>query len=360
MKCVFTRRVAGAALMCLTILPVSGFAQGDPNPPSEAKQTIFGAEVSPPNFPNSTADEWIGALASISTIGGHASYMWKWSEVDSFTGWSWLVGVGRSKGLKVLFQINSTVVHDPVAPQGFANSFGNQATRARFLADVRRVALLEPDYLVLSTEVNFLYRFNRPEFEHFRTLYAEAYAVAKATSPNTKVGVSHHFTLWYVQRTYEGVDTPAMFSPSDFVAFTTYPEDLFEHGLYTSIAGIPADWYGKARVAYPDAHIIFSEVGFSSKPPFSSLELQAEFMRELPRLMSIAKPELITWALFTDVDVFQRSMLTEEMIAFLESQGVNIDQLFSWFNGLGLLDAAGASKPAFPAAAGMVFPTPTP
>jgi len=350
------RRIALAVFVCLAVLPVRALAQEEPL--WEAKDTIFGSEISPANYPNSTLEEWFGALASISTIGGHASFIWHWGSPDAFDGWSGLVGGARYFGLTILFQMGTTFVNDPSAPPGFANSFGDPDTRARFLEDVQRVALMKPEYLVLTTEVNFLYRFNRPEFENFRTLYTEAYAVIKATSPNTKVGVSHHYAQWVVQRYIDGVDVPAMISPSDFLAFTTYPEDLVEFGAYTSPSDIPAEWFGLARVTYPDARIIFSEVGWSSKAPYSSPQVQAEFMRELPRLMSIAGPELVTWALFTDVDVFQRSMLTEEMIAFLVSLGVDIDGLFIRFNGLGLLTGTGAPKPAFAEAAGMVFPAP--
>jgi hypothetical protein len=344
----FVLRVA----ICLLIAPAVTLAQ------NTAKDTVFGSELVPPNYPDSSPDETFAALASIAEVGGHVSYVWHWNNPESFAGWAQLVPVARHYGLKVFFQIGTIFLNNPAAPFGVPNSFGDPDTRYRFLIDVIQVAQTEPDYLVLTTEVNFLYRFNRPEFEHFRELYTMAYQLVKAISPNTKVGVSHHYSLWFVQRYFDEVDVPGMITPTDFEAFTTYPEDLIDAGVYASLEDIPAEWHGLAREHYPGRPILFSEIGWSSKAPHSSLESQAEFLRQLPRLMSVAKPELVTWALFADVAFFQRSLLTPETTAFLESLGVDIDRLFLRFNGLGLIDMAGVPKPSLAEAAAMVFEEP--
>jgi hypothetical protein len=340
------------AAICLCIAPTVALAQ------TTAKDTPFGSELVPPNYPDSSPDETFAAIAAIAEVGGHVSFVWHWNNPDSFDGWAQLVPIARHYGLKVFFQMGTIFLNNPAAPIGVPNSFGDPETRWRFLLDVQRVAQTQPDYLVLTTEANFLYRFNRPEFEHFRELYVMAYQLAKSISPNTKVGVSHHYSLWFVQRYFEEVDVPAMISPTDFEAFTTYPEDLIDAGVYGSLEEIPAEWHGLARVHYPDRPILFSEIGWSSKAPHSSPESQAEFLRQLPRLMSIAKPELITWALFADVAFFQRSLLTEETTAFLEALGVDIDRLFLRFNGLGLIDMTGVAKPALAEAAAMAFEEP--
>lgn len=345
-------RVAQAGLAALALVVLSaGLARA-------AKDTPFGSELVAPNYPDSSIDQTLAALDSIAAIGGHVSYVWIWSDPATFNGWTTLVPVAKAKGLKVFLQMGTIFLGNPAPPPGFAKSFGDVATRTRFMLDVVKLAQTQPEYLVLTTELNFLYRWNRPEFEHFRTLYAEAYRTAKMISPNTKVGVSYHYSMWFVQRYFENADVPAMIAPTDFVAFTSYPEDLVEAGIYGSIADIPAEFHGVARAAYPDKTILFSEVGWSSKAPHSSPELQAEFVRNLPRLMSIAKPELVTWALFADVAFFQRSLLSAEDISFLVNLGVNIDRLFERFNGLGLIDFHGTPKPALGEAASLVFPEP--
>jgi hypothetical protein len=190
-----------------------------------------------------------------------------------------------------------------------------------------------------------MHRFNRPEFENFRSVYRDAYYAVKLVSPNTKVGVSFLYSLWFFNYVINGVDVPALLAPADFYAFTSYPEWLVSEGHYPSIAAIPAEFHGYARFAYPNASILFTEVGWASKGR-GTPELQSELVRNLPRLFSIARPELVTWALLHDVEFFQRSLLTPEDIEFLVGLGVDIDSLFEHFNGMGLLLGDGTPKPA--------------
>jgi hypothetical protein len=88
------------------------------------------------------------------------------------------------------------------------------------------------------------------------------------------------------------------------------------------------------------------------------MEQQAEFMRNLPRLMSTTRPELVTWAMLYDVDYFTRKLLSADAVSFLEGINVDIDSLFLRFNGMGLLDGTGAPKPGLFDAANLVFPKP--
>jgi hypothetical protein len=188
-------------------------------------------------------------------------------------------------------------------------------------------------------------------------LYTEAYHAVKAVSPNTKVGVSFLYSLWFVNYVINNVDVPSMLAPSDFFAFTTYPNWLVQEGHYASIADIPPEFHGYARVAYPNASIVFSEVGWASKGR-GTPELQLEFVKNLPRLMSKVKPELVTWALLHDVEFFQRSLLSPEATQFLTDLGVDIDALFEHFNGMGLMKGDGTPKPAFSEAMQLDFSAP--
>lgn len=323
-----------------------------------AKDTPFGVELVPANFPNSTVYDSVRAIQLVAQVGGHGSKVWAWGGDPAAMGTlSPISQVMRQHGLKVFLQMGTIFLGDPAPPQGYVRSFANLWTRFRFLADVKLLALLQPDYLVLTTEANLMYRFNRAEFEHYRSLYTEAYNLVKVWSPNTKVGVSYLYSLWFADYHVDGVDVPAMLTPADFVAFTTYPEWLVREGHFASIADIPPDWYGSSRRAYPDAKIIFSEIGWASKVR-GTPELQAEFVRNLPRLMSTTRPELMTWAIEHDVEFYTRALLTPESTAFLVSLGVDIDALFGHFNGMGLLDGFGNPKPGFLEAELLVFPWP--
>jgi hypothetical protein len=352
-KSALRRRALGAPLLPAVALAVALSVA----PARAAKDTPLGAELIGANYPNTSADDLLRALIVTSAIGGHSSHIWYFSNQPALADVAPIVSLMRWFGLKVLLQIGPTFLDSPSPPDGFAKSFADPAVRSLYLANVAAIASTHPDYLVLATEINLLYRFNPEQFEHFRSLYREAYDVVKSVSPGTRVGASYLYTLWYVNYVDEHVDVPALVAPADFIAFTTYPEDIVFAKVYPSIAEIPPAWYGAAREAYPTASIGFSEVGWSSKLR-GTPELQAEFVRNLPRLMSTTGPEFVTWAVLHDVEFFQRSLLTPEYVAFLESLGVDIDVLFAHFNGMGLLDGYGDAKPALFEAANLVFPPP--
>jgi hypothetical protein len=339
-------RWAAALAACL-------FHFGEP----AAKNTPFGTELIAANYPNTTYQDLLDAVAITRDIGGHSSRIWYWGDEQAIGAMPILLQLEREAGLRTLVQMSSIFVGEPAPPAGMVKSFANAATRQRYLTDVGRLAAMRPDYLVLMTEANIMYRFYPAEFKNYQSLYAEAYNKVKSISPNTKVGLSYLHTLWYVNQFIDGIDVPALTPALDFVGFTTYPEDLVRKGVFASIADIPASWYGSTRQAYPKKTICFTEVGWASKV-YGTPEVQAEYVRNLPRLMSLAKPELITWAVLHDTGFYTRELLDAPTTAFLVSLGVDIDSLFGHFNGMGLFDSSGNAKPAFYDAARLVFPQP--
>lgn len=310
-----------------------------------AKDTPFGAELIIPGYPNITTEHIDATMDVIATMGSFASLIWFWSNRPVLANITPLISMMHEHGLKSMVQIGPTWLGAASPPEGFTKSFADPRTRALYLYDVEEIARGKPDYLVLMTEANLTYRFARPDFEAYRTLYTDAYNRVKAISPNTQVGVSHLYPLWFADYVVNGIDVPAMLGPSDFYAFTTYPQWLVTEGHFPTIADIPEWFHGVVRTAYPDESIIFSEVGWASKGR-GSPEQQAEFVRELPRLLSGANPTLISWAVLSDLEFFNRSLLSDGDITFLEGLGVDIDLLFEHFNAMGLLDGFGNPKPA--------------
>jgi hypothetical protein len=343
-----TCALARRALLVVLLLPVAGVSQA-------AKDTIFGAEMIAANFPNTTAEDVGKALQLTATIGGHSSHIWFLADQARLADMPLITSVMRQAGLKVMLQIGSVLIDTPAPPPGMVQSFGDPKVRSLYLESAIKLALTKPDYLILCTEANLLYRFNRPEFENFRTLYTQMYSAVKFVSPKTKVGASFLYTVWFLNRFFDNVDVPEMLKPYDILSFTGYPEDIIHAGVYDSIADMSPDWYGAARYAYPNAAIGFSEIGWSSKVR-GTPELQAEFVRNLPRILSTVKPEFVTWAVLDDVEFYNRGLLTPDQITFLEGLGVDIDTLFGQFNGMGLLDGVGNPKPAFYEAEKLVFP----
>jgi hypothetical protein len=334
------------------------FASADAAHAQVAKDTPFGTELVFANFPNSTAQDMANALAVSAAVGSHSCFTWHWGDVNSPRSVvESLPPLLRQFGLKSMIQIGATFLGNPGVPPEYVPSFGDPAVRARYLQDITAIAQAHPDYIVLTTEANLMYRFNNPEFQNFRTLYTEAYNAVKLVSPNTKVGASYLYALWFLDYVVNGLDVPALLAPSDFIAFTTYPEWLVREGHYASIADIPPEFHGQARVAYPNASIVFSEVGWASKGR-GTPELQVEFVRNLPRMLSTVQPELVTWALLYDVEFFQPSLLSPEATQFLINLGVDIDSLFEHFNGMGLLRGDGVAKPALVDALELDFSTP--
>jgi hypothetical protein len=320
-----------------------------------AKNTPFGAEMIAANYPNTSSEDVIRALALTSLVGGHSSHIWSFGNQDELAHFPGLVSLMRGAGLKSLLQVAPVFIDTPAPPEGYVRSFSDLRVRLLYLDSITKLARTRPDYLILATEINLLYRFNEPEFEYFRTLYRDAYALVKRISPNTKVGLSYLYTLWYAHYVLNNIDVPAMLEPADFIAFTTYPEELVFEGPFASIEDMPPEWYGAARMAYPNKLIGFSEVGWSSKLN-STPERQAEFVRHLPRLMSVVNPEFVTWAVLHDVDFFAKDkLLTPELISWLEGFGVDIDRLFGRFNAMGLLEGNGVAKPGLYEAFGLDF-----
>ena len=323
-----------------------------------AKDTPFGTELVAANFPNSSALDLFNALNISAAVGSHSCLTWHWGDVNSPR--SVVVSLPplmRQFGLKSMIQFGATFLGNPAPPPEYVQSFADPAARQRYIDDVIAVAESQPDYIVLTTEANLMYRFNHPEFENYRSLYTEAYNAIKLVSPNTKVGASYLYSLWFLDWVVNGLDVPALLAPSDFHAFTTYPEWLVREGHYASIADIPPEFHGFARLVYPDTPIVFSEVGWASKGR-GTPESQAEFVRHLPRLLSTTGAELVTWALLYDVEFFQLSLLSPEAIAFLVDLGVDIDSLFEHFNGMGLLQGTGIPKAALIEAMQLDFSTP--
>jgi hypothetical protein len=321
------------------------------------KDTPLGVELVAANFPNSTATDTVNALLIAAQIGSHTCMTWHWGEPDSLPRILSLMPSIRQFKLKTVIQMATTFLGDPAPGAAYQASFASAATRNHFLANVADIAATKPDYLVLTTEVNLMYRFNRPEFDNFRSLYTQAYSLVKSISPNTKVGVSFLYKLWVGNYFVDHVDLPAQLMPHDFIAFTSYPADLVQDGSFASISDIPALWHGLSRQAYPTETIIFPEVGWSSKGT-GTPELQAEFVRNLPRLMSTTRPELVTWALLYDVEFFTRQLLSPDAVAFLTGLGIDIDLLFEHFNAMGLLDGYGNPKPSLNDAAAIDFSKP--
>src|SRR5687767_5418474 len=137
-RCIQTAFRAIAVCLLVTSLSNSAHAQ-------TAKDTPFGTELVAANFPHSTVTEVINALTLSAAIGGHSCFTWHWGDPNSpRSGVVTLPGVLRQFGLKSVIQFGASFLGDPAPPQGYAASFADPQTRARFLDDVSVVAAAHP------------------------------------------------------------------------------------------------------------------------------------------------------------------------------------------------------------------------
>ncbi|KAA0222957.1 MAG: hypothetical protein HUU14_02170 [Dehalococcoidia bacterium] len=144
--------------------------------------------------------------------------------------------------------------------------FEDQSLRNAFVAYAAYVAKnYSPDYLALGVEINMLYARAPKQFEAFVSLYREAYTVAKAASPKTKVFPT--FQLEDLEGKFGDVHPPQweVLDPfrghMDALAISTYPY----LGDHRSAAEIRPDYYSQLKARW-DGEILISEAGYASQP----------------------------------------------------------------------------------------------
>lgn len=306
-------------------------------------QIAVGLVFNPPNDPDSSDEDILRVFSEALPVVDQISIFYSFREQKNLESRLGLLSQVAGSGRKSLVQIQVQFLGDPNPPQGMTRSFADPEVRALFLDNVRQFAELEPDYLNLSPEVNFLYFFDKPEFEQYATLYQEAFELIKSISPKTQVGVSYHYLLFQGFRQFEAVD---ILGPHDFLAFTSYPHWMLDQKIITSPADISPQYYTWIREQYPDETIMFSEMAWPSSGA-TSPKMQAEFARRIPELIAGAQPQSVNWTLSNDVQYFQQTMLNDQIRQFLEEHNVDPVVLFDRLNHMGLHTIEGVPKKAW-------------
>jgi hypothetical protein len=334
------------AAFALLMIPVAASAQAKTNSP-------IGFEFSPAHDPNPTSQDMVQAALEIAAVSGHGSFMWEWETGDSgYTMMQGVVSLYRRLGLKVFLQLSIAGVGQVAPPDNLPHSFADATVRQRFLFDVAKAASLKPDYLNLGAEANFIYYFNPNEFPLYVSLYQQAYNAVKSISPNTQVGVSYHFDLFFAKSEFNLLTD---LGPQDFIAFTTYPAWTVYQGYYPAPDQMAAAYYDRIRLVIPGTTpVIFSEVGWPSAGLGSQSD-QDKFVRSLPRYFANAKPVLVTFAMEHDTDHFSVDAFNNLQLLALQQKGVDIVELFLELNTVGLLSTDGPPKQAYISAGSLNF-----
>jgi len=166
--------------------------------------------------------------------------------------------------------------------------------------DVVRAA--RPLYISLGNEVNRWYEAhgagegNPNGFQHWVSLYEEAYEAAKGICPETKVFCV--FSREVVAENREAdLSVLRMFDPGklDLLVFTSYPSANRE---VNRPEDLPDGYYSRAFEYTEEKPIGFSELGWPVHTEFGGEEGQADFLRDIVGRLTVDQGldlELVAW-----------------------------------------------------------------
>src|SRR5262249_21735480 len=139
-------------------------------------------------------------------------------------------------------------VASPVAPFETA-TFADPNVANAYLAQIQCLAGMQPDYLILGPEVNFIKVFRPDEWANFVPVYTKAYQLAKMISPTTQVGLSYQYDgLRHDHLLFNDDWSVVRDGPKDFLAFTTYyGYSADRNAEFPDPSLIPADYYQLIR-----------------------------------------------------------------------------------------------------------------
>lgn len=291
------RVLAGAAVVALT--PTLGALQTSAAPATSPKDTFLGTSLLPAHVPFFKDSDLRQFFVEAGQIGSHVTWIIEWVSVPLFPAIKAVREMTARNGLRFHLQLSPIALlggrKSPAIPARVGGmSFSDSAVREAFIDQALTFASLEPDYLGLATEVNFLAQ-NPPEFDAYAALAREAYAAIKRKNRSQTITISFQWDLMLHRKNF---DLLHRFDDAlDVYSFTSYPD------AFGVPASLPDEYYSAVRKVLPNQRLGFSEIGWSSAPP-SDQHRQAAFYASLPAMMRGARPEFVTLALLHDVKVF--------------------------------------------------------
>jgi hypothetical protein len=269
----------------------------------------------PRHFPNATSADVLHTFRLLPDVALGVQLICRWSHAERASVARIITTLARTHGVDTTTVLAlSPLTLDqgrkeldlPKALRGKKPSFADKDVRANFIDAAKELAQLEPPYLCLGTEVNFLGLQRRGEYLHFVKLYKEAYHAVKKISPKTKVFVSFQYEFVRIHDNKEPGKVKEhakmmidVFRPEiDVVAITSYPASF-----YDSPADMPGNYYSYFRnYLKPGDEVMVMEIGWPSGGN-STEKKQEQFVRRLPVLLAELRPTVTIWALLHDVKV---------------------------------------------------------
>ncbi|MBN1539105.1 MAG: tandem-95 repeat protein [Candidatus Thermoplasmatota archaeon] len=195
---------------------------------------------------------------------------------------------------------NLTLIHPPSLPSSTLNS---PAWRSLYLQSVKDVVnASRPAYISLGNEVNRWFEKygntsgDQNGFQHYVSLYHEAYDQVKLISPQTRVFCT--FSREIVSENREAdMSVLGLFDPDklDLVVLTSYP---FSVSGINRVSDMDDDYYSRVLQHTGPKPFGFSEISWSSHTAFGGQEEQANFIRNATSRLTLDQGvdlELIGW-----------------------------------------------------------------
>ena len=295
-------------LACLFLACAAG------NGRTGAQKSALGIAVTPVNFPDHTLADVKAAFQTARALGDHAVFIYQWQHLDLKVA-EMMVNMSRKAGMSPILAMSPTSLDqgrkeldlpaDLHRRAGDSVSFANPVVRQEFKKVAVALARLQPDYLCLATEINFLAMQRLPEYLHFAGLYKEAYREVKRVSPDTKVFVSFQWEWMRILDAEEPFKIAEhskiidIFRPAlDVIGLTTYPSPFHE-----TPADMVPDYYSWIyRHARKTDEILLMEVGWPTGGSGSDSE-QMAYIRRLPAFLEQVDVSVVAWALLHDINL---------------------------------------------------------
>lgn len=282
-----------------------------------------GIAITPKNFPNHSSQDIDNAFNLAGELGKYSVFIFQWHELDLDIV-KLMMDKSRNSNLIPILGLSPTSldkgrkeldIPDSLRKKaGNYISFANPVIRKGFINSAKNIAKLNPPYLCLATEINFLAIQRLDEYLHFVSLYKEAYKEVKKISPSTKVFVSFQWE-WVriidskeIHKVKEHAKVINIFKPElDLVGLTTYPSAFHDNPMQ-----LPNDYYSWVynHIDRKDT-ILFMEAGWPTSGAGNEAE-QNDYIKRLPKLLETVNTSIVAWALLHDVnlDAFDANLNT--------------------------------------------------
>jgi hypothetical protein len=199
------------------------------------------------------------------------------------------------------------------------------------------------DYLWIGNEVDMYLHNNKEQIEPFLNFYQEIKDEIKSANPSIIVGIVGAYHL--ARNNNEIKLLQELAKKGDAIALTIYMEDDESNPSVSDTQS----YFEQMLNLFPNKKIVVIETAWSSRGPKGSEDRQAEYVKEIAKVIEKHKDRFLFFAWFNLYDIPEKM---NRRIAMSFGVSVNTKmgkQFLNWQGSLGLLNADGTEKLAWKA-----------